>query len=151
MLKWENVMRQAKQAFDDKVFSVAIYLNKEALDVARDGFNEQVGVDPEKAVASVMVSCFSLADSYIQIRDFEKAYQAYQRSFAFLKMIIHSPNQTPALEAAVYHAVSHLKHEWYLFNDTHAEELEQLKSLDVGEFHSGLSNIQQTSLVNQIH
>ncbi|XPF93980.1 hypothetical protein ACM9HF_18505 [Colwellia sp. RE-S-Sl-9] len=146
MKEWESIMREAKQAFNDKVFSVAIFLNKQALDVANDRFNEYVNEDAEKSVAAVMVSYFSLADSYIQIRDFQQAYSIYQQSFSFLQVITSDLYKNRELEVAASHGMSHLKNEWYLFIKHHENKLQTLTPSLIHQFQKNLNQLMSATL-----
>ena len=141
MLEWENTMREAKEAFNNKVFSVAIFLNKQALDLASERFDENVKIDAEKSVAAVMVSYFSLVDSYVEIRDFKQAYNIYQRSFDFLNILMSTTYKSSNLESAVSHAISHLKNEWGLFYKNHKDELKTMTTLLPNEFQSSLNTL----------
>lgn len=141
MKEWERVMREAKQAFNDKVFSAALFLNKQALDLAKECFNEHVSEDPEGAVAAVMVSHFSLADSYIQIRDFQQAFDTYQLCFDFVQVISDTPEQSKGMEVAISHAVSHLQKEWYLFIKHHKDKLELMESSLTNDFQHHLHTL----------
>jgi hypothetical protein len=124
MKKWESTMREAKQAFNDNLFSIAIFLNKQALDLAHENFGEYVHEDAEKSVAAVMVSYFSLADSYIQIRDFQQVYKMYQSSFNFLQVLMSDTYKKTAVEAAAFHGMSHWRNEWSLFIKSHKDKLD---------------------------
>lgn len=144
MLEWENTIREAKEAFNNKIFSVAIFLNKQALDLANERFDENVKVDAEKSVAAVMVSYFSLIDSYVEIRDFKQAYNIYQQSFNFLKIITSTLYKSPNFELAACHAVSHLKNEWSLFYKNHQDELKSIPSSCPNEFQSSLNTLMRS-------
>lgn len=147
MEKWQRVMREAKQAFDDKVFSVAIFLNKQALDLAKECFNEYVEEDPETSVAAVMVSHFSLADSYIQIRDFHQAFETYQLCFNFLQVISVESYKSTGMEMAISHGVSHLQKEWYLFIKHHEDKLESIEPALTNNFQHHLHTLTNTAHV----
>lgn len=140
MKEWESTMKEAKEAFNDKFFSIAIFLNKQALDLANELFDESVKIDAEKSVAAVMVSYFSLVDSYVEIRDFKQAYNIYQQSFSFLQST-STAYKSPNLESAACHAVSHLKNEWGLFYKNYKDELKTITSSYPNEFQSNLNTL----------
>ncbi|WP_426358173.1 hypothetical protein ACPUVO_17295 [Pseudocolwellia sp. HL-MZ19] len=147
MKEWESTMIEAKQAFNDKVFSAAIFLNKHAVDIAISGFNENVVSDAEKAVASVMVSYFSLADSYIAIRDFKQAYNMYQLSFSFLQTLNQEHSEELVISRAVSHGISHLKIEWSLFVKDHQDKITELNPILGNAFQTNLHTLTSPSAV----
>lgn len=146
MRKWENTMREAKVAFNDKVFSTAISLNKEALKLANKTFDENVMQDAHKAVASVMVSYFSLADSYIEIGSFDQAYKMYQKSFVFIQKLSNRSHKNTELEMAIYKAISQLNNEWYSFKQRYEDNLLSTHRISPSDFKLNLGRLLKTHL-----
>jgi len=148
MKEWEKTMLEAKQAFNNKIFSAAIFLNKHALDIATTLFNDNLHYDPEKAVASVMVSYFSLADSYIAIRDFKQAYDMYQLSFNFLQYVNQEQDKSLEISLAVSHGISHLQKEWILFIKHHHDKVTEASPILETEFGKKLHSITSSFAVH---
>lgn len=141
MHEWEKLMREAKKAFDDKSFKVAIELNHQALEIAQLHFVANLKKDTEKAVAAVMVSYFSLADVYIEIRDFDSAYHMYQKSLNFIQLINKDAQKTNTLEAAIYHATTKLNVEWCLFTKHHLPDANRINNVLSSDFQLSLTSL----------
>ncbi|GHB68367.1 hypothetical protein GCM10008107_17300 [Psychrosphaera saromensis] len=146
MREWENTMRQVKTAFNDKVFSTAISLNKKALSLANKAFDKNVSQDAHKAVASVMVSYFSLADSYIEIGSFDQAYKMYQKSFMFIQKLSNELHKNTELKIAIYKAISQLNNEWYSFKQRHEGNLLSTHRISPRDFKLNLGQLLKTHL-----
>ena len=147
MKHWENTIRQAQLAFQAKVYSAAIVLNKEALDIASNTFEENVKHDVYKAVASVMVSHFSLADSYIAIKAYDQAHDVYQECSYFIRTInVSSLHKNIDFKAAVHHAMNKLKHEWSIFKKYHGHDVPESQLIAPHEFQQNLSYLLKPNL-----
>jgi tetratricopeptide (TPR) repeat protein len=141
-MKWEITIRKAQLAFQNKVYSSAIALNKEALAMACDTYEENLKGNTHKAIASVMVSHFSLADAYIATQSYDQAYLLYQKALYFIQMTHKNTlHQSVDFKASVYHAISKLKYEWCTFNKLHNMKLVEQHFISPNEFHNNLNQI----------
>ena len=146
MSEWENKMTQVRKAFDLKVFHLAISENYQALALAKRDYADNLDEnnDSEKSVASVMVSYFSLADSYIEIKDFDSACWMYQQSLNFIRELYKDSLQKSGLETVIHHAANKLKLEWNQFQRNHQDE-----SMEKGELFLGFD--MQKKVGSQMH
>ena len=141
MHEWEKTMREARKAFDGKAYKIAIKLNHQALEIAQLHFVANLKKDTEKAVTAVMVSYFSLADAYLEIRDYDSASQMYQKSLNFIQLINQDAQKTNALEAAIYHATTKLNVEWCLFTKHHLPEANRVNNVLSSDFQLSLTTL----------
>jgi len=87
-----------------------------------------------------MVSYFCLVDSYIQLADFNKAYEQFLHCFDFIAQTNKPSNKTPAFDRSIMLAANKLRVEWLQFQKYHHEEFSQQNSLSIDEFQTTITS-----------
>jgi len=140
MKEWETAISLAQSAFQHKKYNTAIMLNKKALEIANNNFEDNIHCNTHKAVASIMISHFSLADTYIAIKSYDQAYLLYQQCFDFIQITnTNLSNRTIDFGTAICCAIKKLKHEWSAFEKEYSEELQEKHLIAPYEFKNSLS------------
>ena len=112
MDQWETITLEAKVAFKKKCYLQAVTLNKQALSISKNNFDEDFEVDPEKAIAKITVSHYNLADSYTELHDLTEAYSHLENVLEMLKYLIHQTHFSSVQSDAIVKSVSVFYREW---------------------------------------
>ncbi|RJG39542.1 hypothetical protein [Motilimonas pumila] len=114
MSLWEITMLKATNAFSTQDYVEAKRLNKCALKIARQGLEEEFKVDPEAALASVMVCLFNLSDIAIYQ---QQPQQACEYLLQTVTDIQNLPTPISQLQQhAILRSVQQIRMEWQRFN-----------------------------------
>ncbi len=116
-------MRKAKQRYQDRNYQQAIDLNLEAIVIAQKSFAQTFIVDPNKAIAMVLVSHFSLIDGYEAQADFLTARQCFESAADFLLAVKADYPLNEAQKQSLIQGAQKLKHEWATFYRNHNQTL----------------------------
>ncbi|MBO9488829.1 hypothetical protein J7384_00475 [Endozoicomonas sp. G2_1] len=101
MDNWENKIKQAQFAFEKQQFDKAIKLSGQALTMASRAFSQVAVGDIQKAIATIVISYFSLADGYLAIESHDKVLRSYQNCLSF---VIKANDMTSS--SAIDHSVA---------------------------------------------
>jgi tetratricopeptide (TPR) repeat protein len=123
MSGWINRILRAKKAFDKQDYRIALALNYQALELAKEPFEKHDYINVEQRLSSVMVSYFSLADCYIGLRDYDNADRMFQQNLGFLKQLSQLRDHLPGLESAIFMAANKLKVEFYSFKKCYLDDM----------------------------
>lgn len=120
MFLWQELMREGKNAFHKSAYALAIDCNLKARSLAETIFTKNFADDPERALAMVLVSSFSLMDSYEAMGDFQESKSQLDNAVDFL-LRVHNQTQSnnnpinEAQQLALIQAAHKLKQEWGRF------------------------------------
>ena len=121
MQKWESLICSAKKAYMNHAYDDAIKLNQDALLVSRSQFEAVFSsADPEKAVASVLVSYFNLTDAYIGENQLIKASSLFEEVLNFLDACNRRPDKVDKQISAIENGINQLSFEWTFFLKKHS-------------------------------
>jgi hypothetical protein len=124
MQEWETLMGQAKSGYQESAYELAIQLNRSALTLARDKFDGLFSQDPDKALASMLVSHFSLTDGLLAKADYEAArYQLITASDFLFSVVQRAGNMTENERLALLRGLQRLRFECLHFAQQIAKQL----------------------------
>ena len=121
MKEWERLIRQGIKCHQLGLFSESIQFNHQALSIALDHVEVVFAADPDKAVATVLVSYFNLADNYQALADLVKADKLLQRGLTFLQQTALIATQAHQIEALM-RGFTQWKMHWSLFSSTYGQD-----------------------------
>ncbi|RLP53088.1 MAG: hypothetical protein D6160_17745 [Ketobacter sp.] len=139
MEAWERLMRQARQSYLDKSYHRAMTLNQSALLLAHAAFDWMFYSDPEKAIAAVMVSNFSLIDSLVAQADYLSANSQFENSLGFLKSAGKYPDLSDEQQLAIWHGANQLRKEWTQFSKDYGDAFTQQGKQLMQQFNRALT------------
>ncbi|MGB2222025.1 hypothetical protein [Neptunomonas sp.] len=112
MKNWELLINQGRDAYSEERFNQALSINQNAIEIALNLFDNVFELEPERAVAAVVISYFNIADTYIALNSWSSAQQALEQASLFLQKQFSCLFLSEPQQVALLHAASHLRIEW---------------------------------------
>lgn len=91
-----------------RTFQSSILRAKACLERSLVVFDKDFGIDPDEAIASVLINHFDAIDLYGGLADYVSATHEFQIAWHFLNQLL----MRPGLEAGQYHAITRGARRW---------------------------------------
>lgn len=120
--KWEAFISAGNQAFENRQWNDSLSHYDNALSEARTNLDMLLsGEDVDRALLTVLISFFNIADTYRKMDNCPSAIEVYTQCFQYLGEQYRSSPGKEKLQSAVLSAYSRARAEWLLLNK-HFEE-----------------------------
>lgn len=126
MDKWQQLIRSAKQANHHQAYQRASGMAQRALDMAKQQFPRDFKNHPDQAAAAVLVSYFTLNESYLGNADYLAAERNFKQAVDFLTKAQQIFAKSEAQQATVIRGAQQIQFEWGNFTREYADKFSEL-------------------------